>query len=314
MPPPPPPPPPPPLLPASMTASGDRSCLLNEIGNFKIGALKKTITNDRSAPIIGGSTNNNTRNSTTNRSNINERPNTAPLITPNQLNATMLKPSAIGGSTGKVKRPSIPHATTSTPPPPPPPPPVHQPVVKTPSFDQSHHGIDGVASTRNFTHQAPRLPPREPPPPPPSNESKPKLGHPSSSLIGFQQKNTRAPPPPPPPYSSTNNDHSSSDYISKSPKQINLNGPPPAPPPPPPPPRGVAPTNNNGTIRRASSDFVDHSYSDRRYDQSNIAALDYDHHFEARFRFTPLEYLPIPERWQPPSAHTRSSKHHVNVR
>lgn len=74
------------------------------------------------------------------------------------------------------------------------------------------------------------------------------------------------------------------------------------------------PTNNNGTMRRTSSDFVDQSYSDRRYDQSTNAALDYDHHFEARFRFTPVEHLPNPERWQPSSTHTRSSKHHVNVR
>lgn len=96
-------------------------------------------------------------------------------------------------------------------------------------------------------------------------------------------------------------------------KQINPNGP--HAPPPPPPPRGVAPTHNNGITRRISSDFVDHSFSDRRYDQSNSAALDYDHNFEARFRFTPLERLPNPERWQPPPpAHTRSSKHHVNVR
>ncbi|CAF3670367.1 unnamed protein product [Rotaria sordida] len=317
--PPPPPPPPPPLPSVSMTSSTDRSGLLNEIGNFKTGTLKKATTNDRSAPIIGGSANNNNNNnariSTTNRSNVNERPNTAPLITSNQLNATMLKQSAMGGSTGKVKRPSISQVISSSIPPPPPPPPVHQPVVKTSSFDQSRHEIDGIVPARNFTHQAPRLPPREPPPPPPSNESKPKLGHTSSSSIGSQQKITRAPPPPPPPpYSSTNNGNTLSNNISKSPKQINSNGPPPpAPPPPPPPPRGVAPTNNNSTIRRIPSDFVDHSYSDRRYDQSNSAALDYDHHFEARFRFTPLEYLPIPERWQPPPAHTRSSRHHINV-
>jgi hypothetical protein len=111
----------------------------------------------------------------------------------------MLKPASAGGSTIKVKKPSIPHVT------PPPPPPVHQPVVKTPSFDQSRNGSkiylykikskkkssffssigDNVLPTRHFTHQAPRLPPREPPPPPPSNESKPKLGQPLSSSIGL---------------------------------------------------------------------------------------------------------------------------------
>ncbi len=129
-----------------------------------------------------------------------------------------------------------------------------------------------------------------------------------------QQRTNRAPPPPPPPpYSSTNNGYNTPDDNTRFQKPINRNGPP-LPPPPPPPPRGLAPTHNNGTMRRASSDFVDHSYSDRRYEQSHSAALDYDHHFESRFRFTPLEHLPVPDRWHPPPTNTRSSKQHVNVR
>jgi hypothetical protein len=48
--------------------------------------------------------------------------------------------------------------------------------------------IDNAASTRHFTHQAPRLPPREPPPPPPSNENKPKLGHQAFSSTGLYFK------------------------------------------------------------------------------------------------------------------------------
>jgi hypothetical protein len=149
-----------------MIGTPDRSGLLSDIGNFRKGGLKKAVTNDRSAPMVGGSSNNNnnnTRNSTTNRSNINERPSTTPLITPNQLNATMLKSSGTGGSNIKVKKPSIPQFA--------PPPPVNQPVVKTPPADQ----------TRHFPHQGPRLPPREPPPPPP-NETKPKLGQLTSSI------------------------------------------------------------------------------------------------------------------------------------
>ena len=67
-------------------------------------------------------------------------------------------------------------------------------------------------------------------------------------------------------------------------------------------------------MRRASSDFVDHSYSDRRSDELNSAALAYDHQFEARFRFTPLDHLPLPDRWCPPPTHTRSAKQHVNIR
>jgi hypothetical protein len=141
------------------------------------------------------------------------------------------------------------------------------------------------------------------------------------SFAGSLQRFARAPPPPPPPpfSTSTNNGHHMSstshhqDNVPKSPKQINPNG----PPPPPPPPRGVIPNNyGGGTLRRpsSSSDFVDHSLGERRYDQTNSATLDYDHHFESRFHFTPLEHLPIPERWQPPPPHTRSSKQHVNVR
>ena len=45
--------------------------------------------------------------------------------------------------------------------------------------------LDNAAPTRHFTHQAPRLPPREPPPPPPSNESKPKLGQHALPSSGF---------------------------------------------------------------------------------------------------------------------------------
>jgi hypothetical protein len=50
----------------------------------------------------------------------------------------MLKPAGAGGSTIKVRKPSIPQV--APPPPPPPAPPVNQPVVKTPLFDQSRNG------------------------------------------------------------------------------------------------------------------------------------------------------------------------------
>lgn len=103
------------------------------------------------------------------------------------------------------------------------------------------------------------------------------------------------------------------DDHTRSARPSNRNGPPP-PPPPPPPPRGLAPTPNIGTIRRTSSDFVEQPYVDRRNDHYNDGALDYDHNFESRFRFTPIDHLPLPERWNPPSTHTRSSRQHVNVR
>ncbi|CAF4769691.1 unnamed protein product, partial [Rotaria socialis] len=73
------------------------------------------------------------------------------------------------------------------------------------------------------------------------------------------------------------------------------------PPPPPPPPRGVISNNQGGTIRRpppAVSDFLDNTLPERRHDQWNTAALDYDRNFENRFRFTPIEHLPPPGLWK----------------
>lgn len=74
---------------------------------------------------------------------------------------------------------------------------------------------------------------------------------------------------------------------------------------PPLPPRDVPPTNPGGTVRRPPppsplADFVDNVPAERLHDQSNTAALDYDHEFESRFRFTPIENLPPPEAWKPP--------------
>ncbi len=72
--------------------------------------------------------------------------------------------------------------------------------------------------------------------------------------------------------------------------------------PPPPPPRGLASNNPGGTVRRppaSVSDFVDNTPAERQPDQSNTAALMYDHSFENRFRFTPIEHLPAPDQWKP---------------
>jgi hypothetical protein len=138
------------------TAGGaNRSGLLGEIGTFKKGGLKKATTNDRSAPLVAGSSTTNStanngptssaRNSISNRSNGNERPSTAPVpglfnITPNQLNTKLLKPAGGGGSTIKVQKATIPQFA----PPPPPPPPTHQPVVKTPPADISRNGGETI--------------------------------------------------------------------------------------------------------------------------------------------------------------------------
>ncbi len=79
---------------------------------------------------------------------------------------------------------------------------------------------------------------------------------------------------------------------------------------PPPPPRGLPATNPGGTVRRPTSlsDFVDNPPAERRPDQSNTAALEYDHDFENRFRFTPIENLPPPESWRPQPLEAKSSK------
>lgn len=75
------------------------------------------------------------------------------------------------------------------------------------------------------------------------------------------------------------------------------------PAPPPPPPR--APTGTpGGTLRRpppTPSAFVDTTPAEHRPDQWNKAALDYDHEFEKRFRFNPIENLPPPGVWHPAS-------------
>ena len=97
-------------------------------------------------------------------------------------------------------------------------------------------------------------------------------------------------------------------------KILDQNGPPTSTPPPPPPPRGIPGPNPGGTVRRpppAVSDFMDNTPAERRHDQWNTSALDYDRDFEGRFRFTPIEYLPAPESWKPP-AQIKSSKN-VNV-
>ena len=61
MPPPPPPPPPPPAAPVSTgppkmtkSAAKGRDAMLSDITKFKANKLKKTVTNDRSAPAVAG--------------------------------------------------------------------------------------------------------------------------------------------------------------------------------------------------------------------------------------------------------------------
>ncbi|CAF4725054.1 unnamed protein product, partial [Rotaria sp. Silwood1] len=128
------------------------------------------------------------------------------------------------------------------------------------------------------------------------------------------------PPPPPPPSNSSsisnNNGHTppvtlNPEHVAKFNMMMNQNGPSSSSPSPPPlpPPRGMAPNNSGGTTRRAPgvSDFVDNTPAERRFDQWNTAALDYDRDFEHRFRFTPIEHLPPPGLWKQPSS-TKSSK------
>ncbi|CAF4401854.1 unnamed protein product, partial [Adineta steineri] len=113
------------------TGGADRNGLLGEIGTFKKGGLKKAVTNDRSAPIVGNSSNNNraaasspTRDAASNRSNTSDRPSTAPTtglfnITADQLSIRNLKPTgANSGSTvraPKTEKGSIPEIPFGTP-------------------------------------------------------------------------------------------------------------------------------------------------------------------------------------------------------
>ncbi len=135
--------------------------------------------------------------------------------------------------------------------------------------------------------------------------------------LASQQKVTRPPPPPPPTSlpsnpNLTSNNKDYTDYITLNPDIVqkftsmmdqndSLSSTSSAPPPPP-PPRGVTATNSGGTVRRPPptlSDSVDTMPANHRSDQSNTGALDYDHDFENRFRFTPIENLPPPEPWKP---------------
>ncbi|CAF3926107.1 unnamed protein product [Rotaria sp. Silwood2] len=210
--------------------------------------------------------------------------------------------------------------------------------------------VDGGASPRHFVHHSPpvpatqtppKLPPRQPPPPPPSqpsssksilsSENKLKTGQESqnfSSSTGLQPNVSRVllPPPPPPPSNSSsasnNNGHTATvtlnpDHVAKFNMIFNQNGPSSSnpSPPPPPPPRGMVSNNSGGTIRRPPppvSDFVDNTPADRRYDQWNTAALDYDRDFENRFRFTPIEHLPAPGQWKPSSSNKPSKNSNFN--
>ncbi|CAF4216435.1 unnamed protein product, partial [Rotaria magnacalcarata] len=185
------------------------------------------------------------------------------------------------------------------------------------------------------TNQAPKLPPRPPPPPPPTMPSSP-LFHDNKVINGQQSAkfphsigsssnithtsvapSTPPPPPPPPPlpvnppFTSSNNSHATFGTLNQenvSRFNAMMNQPvsnSTTPPPPPPPPRGVISNNQGGTTRRPPttvSDFLDNTPPERRYDQGNTAALDYDRNFENRFRFTPIEHLPPPGSWKSLSA------------
>ena len=86
------------------------------------------------------------------------------------------------------------------------------------------------------------------------------------------------------------------------------------PPPPVLPPRDVPRTTSGGKVglppppAAPLSEVTDNISSDRRFTQSNTAALDYDHDFEKRFLFMALENLPPPEPWQRPLVDPRSDR------
>jgi hypothetical protein len=137
-------------------------------------------------------------------------------------------------------------------------------------------------------------------------------------LLGSQQKSMRAAPPPPPisslptssPSTSNNNEYETAvtlnpDIVSKFTNITNQNDSLSSKSPLPHlPPRNTPGNNTGGTIGQSpptSSDFADSKPAERRHDPMNTGgALIYDHDFENRFRFTPIENLPPPQPWKPP--------------
>ena len=88
---------------------------------------------------------------------------------------------------------------------------------------------------------------------------------------------------------------------------VSVTGPCYPPPPPLPPPRGIVSSHPTLTSHRMSFDSIDGNLPFN-------GLWTYDHYFESRFHFTPLEYLPNPDRWFPPSIHSKSSKPQLNLR
>ncbi|CAD6185862.1 unnamed protein product [Caenorhabditis auriculariae] len=236
MPPPPPPPPPPPAPPAPAPsapppASTARNALLSDI--HKGARLKKTVTNDRSAPAVGNvkpSANGSTSSSAPNGGNA-PKPSFGSSPGPGLgglfANGMPMKPSdnKRRATTTNIVT-GLAASTSSSPPPPPPPVPLPAENRK-PSFG---------ASKPN------------PPPPPPAQQAKPTLGGPSQTnreqfktMRPIRQASDEKP--------TFLRRSGSSEEITGSSRIMRPGVPPPsrpnAPPPPPPPP----PAQNNTPIK-----------------------------------------------------------------
>jgi len=234
VPPPPPPPPPPPLLttkgnaPAAShspppprpnavedtasssppPASGERSALLSSIQSFNKNKLKKTVTVDKSKPVLGKSGGGGGTESGPHTPPIGARPGILPFPIPkpsnlrgsandNQTTATAKAPRQIVIPNKPLPQPRRTSLTNSSPKPP-----SHHPPP--PSLVLSSNTTDEASDSPSTPPPVPPPPLHHPPPPPPLGSAPPVPPPPSHH------------PPPPPPVGS-------------------------APPVPPPPPSGSAP-------------------------------------------------------------------------